>query len=127
KITYYSTAFIGKTRFTTSSYCHNKSTDDSSIVYKTGDEVHFGRIHRIFTLDDGEVLFQVFSLSSSSDFICEVSDEQFYYDEIEIGMNNSGTTICIIKAEQTIEKCVFYLESNGRATFIRFPNLEEHS
>ncbi|CAF4410220.1 unnamed protein product [Rotaria sp. Silwood2] len=127
KITYYSTAFIGEIRFTTSNYCHKKSTDDSSIVYRAGDEVHFGRIHRIFTVDDGEVLFQIFSLSSSSDFTCEVNDEQFYYDEIEIGTITSGTTICIIKAEQIIEKCVFYLQSNGRATFIRFPNLEEHS
>ncbi|CAF1351474.1 unnamed protein product [Rotaria sordida] len=57
----------------------------------------------------------------------KVNDEQFYYDEIEIGTITSETTTCIIKAEQIIEKRVFYLQSNGRATFIRFPNLEEHS
>ena len=125
KITYYSTAFVREIRFTTSSYCRKKSADDSSIVYRAGDEVHFGRIHRIFTVDDGEVLLQVFSLSSSSDFICETGDEQFHYDEI--GTITSATTICIIKAEQIIEKCIFYLQSNGRATFIRFPNLEEYS
>ncbi|CAF1483780.1 unnamed protein product [Rotaria sordida] len=127
KITYYSTAFIGGIRFTISNYCHKRSTDDSSIVYRASDEVHFGPIHRIFTVDDGEVLFQIFSLSSSFDFTCEVNDEQFYYDEIEIGTITSETTTCIIKAEQIIEKRAFYLQSNGRATFIRFPNLEEHS
>jgi hypothetical protein len=126
-ITFYSTVFIGRIRFTTSKYCHRKSSDDSSIVYRAGKEVHFGRIHRIFTVDDGDVLFEIFTLASSTHFSCETADEQFYYDEIQMGMIASGTTTCIIKADQIIEKCVFYLQPNSYATFIRFPNLEESS
>ena len=56
-IQFYSTVFIGQIRFTTSSYCRRKHADDSSIVYQVDNEVHFGRIHRIFTVDGGDVLF----------------------------------------------------------------------
>lgn len=126
-IKFYSTAYIGQVRFTTSSYSRNKCADDSSIVYQTGNEIHFGRIHRIFTVDGGDVLFQIFTLASPTHFICETSNEKFYYDEIEMGMVSSRTTTCIITAHQIIEKCVFYLKPNGYATFIRFPNLVESS
>lgn len=127
KIQFYSTVFIGKIRFTTSKYCRNKKTDDSTIVYKVGNEVHFGRIHRIFTVDDGDVLFQIFSLASHTHFTCETVEEQYDYDEIQMGVISSGTNTCIIKAKQIIEKCVFYLQPNGHITFIRFPNLIESS
>jgi hypothetical protein len=126
-ITFYSTVFIGRVRFTTSDYCHKKISDDSSIVYRAGKENHFGRIHRIFTINGGDVLFQVFSLASSTHFTCETTDEKFYYDEIQMGMIASGTITCVIKADQILEKCVFYLQSSGYATFVRFPNLEESS
>ena len=126
-INFYSTVFIGRVRFTTSSYCRNKHADDSSILYRAGNEVRFGRIHRIFTVDDGDLLFQIFSLVSGFYFNYETEDEQYEYEAIEMGIISSGSTICIIKAHQIIEKCVFYLQSNGYATFIRFPNLVESS
>ncbi|CAF2180327.1 unnamed protein product [Rotaria magnacalcarata] len=126
-IKFYSTVCIGRVRFTTSNYCRDKHADDSTILYRAGNEIHFGRIHRIFTVDGGDILFQMFSLASSFYFNCETDDEQYEHDGIEMGMISSGTTICIIKANQIIEKCVFYLQSNNYATFIRFPNLVESS
>ena len=61
---FYSTVFIGRVRFTTSGYCRNKCANDSSILYRAGNVVHFGRIHRIFTVDGGDILSQIFSLAS---------------------------------------------------------------
>jgi len=126
-ITFYSTVFIGRIRFTTSKYCHKKLSDDSSIVYRAGKDIHFGHIHRIFTVDGGDALFEIFTLASSTHFTCETADGQFYYDEIQMSMIASGTTTCIIKADRSTEKCVFYLQRNSYATFVRFPNLEKSS
>lgn len=126
-VRFYSTVFIGQVKFTTSSYCRGKVVDDSSILYRAGNQVHFGRIHRIFTVDDGDVLFQIFSLASDGTFNCETEDGQYEFEDIRMGRISSGTNICIIKAHQIIEKCVFYLQSNDYATFIRFPNLVESS
>ena len=126
-IKYYSTFFIGKVRFTTGGFCRNKLADDSSIVYQTGSEVHFGRIHRIFSVNDGDLLLQVFTLASPYHFKCETASERYQYDGIETGMICSGTTISVINVKQIIEKCVFYLQPNTSATFVRFPNLVESS
>ncbi|CAF2083284.1 unnamed protein product [Rotaria magnacalcarata] len=126
-VQFYSSVFIGRIRLTTSNYSRKKNPDDSSIVYRAGDEVHYGRIDRIFTVDGGDVLFQIFSLASSTHFTCETADEEYDYNEIEMGMISAGTTTCIIKAKQIIEKCVFYLQPNSYATFVRFPNLVESS
>ncbi|CAF2155936.1 unnamed protein product [Rotaria magnacalcarata] len=126
-VQFYSSVFIGRIRLTTSNYSRKKNADDSSIVYRAGDEVHYGRIDRIFTVDGGDVLFQIFSLASSTHFTCETADEEYDYNEIEMGMISAGTTTCIIKAKQIIEKCVFYLQPNSYATFVRFPNLVESS
>lgn len=76
-----------------------KTFDDSSVVYRVGNEVHFGQINRIFTLDHGDVLFQMFSLVSSADFTYETSEAQFFYDHIQVGTINARTAIYFIKAE----------------------------
>jgi len=126
-IKFFSTVLIGRIRFTTSKYCHKKLSDDSSIVYRADNEVHLGCIHRSFTVDGEDVLFEIFTLASSIHFTCETADKRFYYDEIQMGMIASGTTTYIIKADQIIEKCVFHLQPNSFAIFVRFPNLEESS
>ncbi|CAF3654904.1 unnamed protein product [Rotaria socialis] len=124
---FYSIVCIGRVRFTASNYCRDKHVDDSTILYRADNEIHFGRIHRIVTVDGGDILLQIFSLASSFYFDCDTDDEQYEYEAIEMGMTSSGTTTCIIKANQIIEKCVFYLQSNNYATFIRFQNLVESS
>ena len=55
----------------------------------------------------GDALFQIFMLASSTHFTRETACEQFYYDEIQMGMIASRTTRCFMKADQIIEKCVF--------------------
>ncbi|CAF4797264.1 unnamed protein product [Rotaria socialis] len=126
-INYYWTVFKGRVRLTTSNYCRNKQADDSSIVYRTGNDIHFSRIHRMFTINDGDSLFQVFTLASSTHFIYETANEQYDYNEIEMGMISGGTTTCIFNVKQIIEKCVFYLQPNAYATFVRLPNLVKSS
>ncbi|CAF4361359.1 unnamed protein product, partial [Rotaria sp. Silwood2] len=68
KIVYYSTAFIGQVRFTTSHYARNKVSDDSSIIFKTGSKENFGRIRRIFTVNGAEPMFYVDTLPSMTAF-----------------------------------------------------------
>lgn len=126
-VKFYSVVYIGHVRITTSNYSHNKCADDSSIVYQAGNGIYFGRVHRIFTVDDEDVLFQIYTLASGTHFSCETEDEEYEYDEIQMGTISSGTTTCIIKAQQIIEKCVIYLQPNGFITFIKFPNLIESS
>ena len=127
KISFYSSAYIGKVRLTTSNYCRKKYFDDSSIIYKAGDELHFGRIHRILSVDNGNIVFQVFSLSESIGFRCDDEGDEFIYDGIQTGMISSGTDKHLINADQVVEKCAFIQQHNGKVTFIRFPNLEQSS
>jgi hypothetical protein len=92
------------------------------VAYRVDNEVHFGQINRIFTLDHGDVLFQMFSLVFSADFTYETSEAKFCYDHIQVGTINSGTAIYFIKAEQIIENCVFHQRANNSVAFVRFPN-----
>ncbi len=81
---------------------------DSSIIFKTGSEESFGRIRRIFTVNNAESMFYV-------DVISNMADLKF----------SSATDT--YSASDIIEKCVFYELSNRICTFCRFPNLEEYS
>ncbi|CAF5000788.1 unnamed protein product, partial [Rotaria socialis] len=38
----------------------------------------------MFTINDGDSLFQVFTLASSTHFIYETANEQYDYNEIEM-------------------------------------------
>ena len=96
-IKYYSTFYMGQVRFTTSGLCRNKLADDSSIVSQTGSEVHFGRIHRIFSVNDGDLLLQIFTLVLLYLFKCETANERYECDGIETGMICSGTNTYICK------------------------------
>ena len=106
-INFYSTVFIGRVSFTTSSYCRNKHADDSSILIELVMGFTLDGFTRIFTVDDGDILFQIFSLASGFYFNYETEDEQYEYEAIEMRIISSDTATCIIKAHQIIEKCVF--------------------
>ena len=73
-IKYYSTAFIGKVRFTTSRYARNKVSDDSSIIFKVNQEESFGRIRRIFTVNDENPIFYVDVISDNVNFQCKTTN-----------------------------------------------------
>ena len=106
-VKYYSTFYMGQVRFTTDGFCRNKLADDSSIVYQTGSKVHFGCIHRIFSVNNGDLLLQIFTLALPYGFKCETANERYEYDGNETGMICSGTTTSVINVKQINEKCVF--------------------
>ncbi|CAF1316218.1 unnamed protein product [Adineta ricciae] len=58
-IDFYSTVFIHGIRFTSADYAQGKVGDDSSIIFKTGLQENFGRIRRIFTVNDTGPIFYV--------------------------------------------------------------------
>jgi len=126
-IIYYSTAFIGQVRFTTTSYAHNKVADDSSIVFKTGLEEIFGRIRRIFRVNDAEPIFYVDVISKMADFECNTTTDVYSYSHIQTGTFNQETNAVFISAKEIVEKCVFYERNNAVCTCYKFPNLEQCS
>jgi hypothetical protein len=58
-ILYYTTAFIGRIRFTTTHYARSKVSNASSIIFKTDSEESFDRIRRIFMVNNTEPMFYV--------------------------------------------------------------------
>ena len=126
-IVYYSTAFIGRIRFTTTEYARDKVTDDSSIVFKSGSEEHFGRIRQIFTVNDGQPIFYIDGLTEITEFQCATSTDTYRYPDIQTGVFDPGTAAVFVDANDVIEKCVCYERGSNTMTFYRFPNLQESS
>lgn len=126
-IVYYSTAFIGRVRFTTTQYARDKVTDDSSIVFKTGTDESFGRIRRIFRVNDAKPVFYVDVISHMADFECATPTDVYSCSDIQTGVFEKGQSSVFVDASDIIEKCVFFQRDNGKCTFYRFPNLQECS
>lgn len=126
-IIYYSTLFIGSVRFTTMDYARNKVSDDSSIIFKIGSEENFGRIRRIFTVNNGEPIICVDVISETVHFECKTTTDVFSYPYIQTGLFNMENNSIFIAAEDIVEKCVFYERTKNFCTFYRFPNLQHSS
>ena len=124
EIIYYSTAFIGRVRFTTSDYARNKVADDSNIIFKTGNEKSFGRIRRIFQVNRGETLFYVDVVQNLADFRCTTSGQVYHYSGIQTGVYDDTVTGVFLKSKHIIEKCVFYERDDRVCTFSRYPSLQ---
>lgn len=127
KIVYYSTAFIGKVRLTTSDRARNKVTDDSNIIFKTGIEENFGRIRRIFKVNDGNPVFCVDIISTLTNFKCVTNASVYEFSNIRTGSYADGRSSVFIGVEHIVEKCAFYDGGKNICTFFRFPNLQESS
>ena len=84
-ITYYSTACIGQTRFTTTTQAKNKVADDSCIMFRDDSRQSFGRIRRIFTVNDREPLFYIDTMLAVIDFQCTTSTNIYHYPYICTG------------------------------------------
>ena len=126
-IVFYSTAYIGHIRFTTTDYAKGKTADDSSIVFNVGPGNHFGRIQRIFKVNDAEPLFYVHTVSNFTEFRCATSSKSYEYPDICIGSLRESESYVFISAKDIVEKCVYYQNTEDCCTFYRFPNLQESS
>ena len=128
-IIFYSTAFIKSVRFTTWSYACGKSTNDSCILFASGQRKLFGRISSIFTLSDHhEPTFRVQVLSNRKLIEYYIDDDTM--DEF-IGMQSgqlSDESYLIVRATDILEKCASFRHVSARTfTLMRFPNLTESS
>lgn len=126
-IIYYSTVIIGRVRFTTTDYARNKAADDSSIFFQTGSELSFGRIRRIFTVNDAQPIFHVDVIPNMVNFKCSSLNDTYSYSDIQSGSYDEQSTSVFISSSNIIEKCVFFERPNKYCTFYRFPNLQESS
>jgi hypothetical protein len=88
----YSTAFVGRVRYTTVHYSNGTVSGDSNIVIKTGSRSNFGRIRRIFQVNKGETLFNVETVSNLSNFQCTESNNHYHYQNIRSGSFSDGTS-----------------------------------
>lgn len=123
-ITYYSTAFIGKVRFTTSDYAMNKVADDSNIVFKIGDEQSWGCIRRIFRVNHNEPVFYVAVAKNLVPFQCHTPGHVYNYANIQTGVYDEEPTNVFLTSKHVIEKCVRYERDDGVSTFFRYPSLQ---
>lgn len=126
-IVFYSTAFVGHVRFTTTDYSKGKIADDSNIVFNVGSRNNFGRITRIFRVNDAEALFYVHTISESTAFQCTTSANSYQYPDICITSPSGDDSYVFISAKDIVEKCVYYQNTEAYCTFYRFPNLQESS
>lgn len=126
-VLYYSTAFINQVRYTTVEYAEDKVSDDSSIIFKTGSTMSFGRIRRIFTVNNADPLFYIDVIPEMSEFRCGSEPEVYLYPYIQTGSITDGLNQVFIDSQNIVEKCVFFPRPDGTCTFYRFPNLTECS
>ena len=126
-IVYFSTAFIGRIRFTTTHYAQDKVTDDSSIVLKTGSSESFGRIRRIFRVNNAKPIFYVDVMSEILHFQCATTTAVYSSPAIQTGVLTEGQSSVFVDGSAIIEKCVFYQRTHDTCTFYRFPSLQECS
>jgi len=127
KLVYYSTAYIGQVRYTTSNQARDKVIDDSNIIFKTSTEENFGRIRHIFTVNDGQPIFYIDTISNMANFRCATATNVYRYSNIRKGSYAEGMSTVFISGAQIVEKCVLYEHDNQMYTFFRFPNLQESS
>ena len=109
--------FIGHVRFTTTDYARDKISDDSSIVFKIGSEGNFGRIRRIFTVDEGRPMLYVESASKMTNFQFNTATDVYSYAGIQTGSFEEETNHLFINVNDIFDKCVIYIRRNKMYTF----------
>lgn len=126
-IAYYSTIYIRDVRFTTADYARGKISNDSFVVFKDGSQSSFGRIRRIFVVNDSDTMLHVSVLHDITYFQCEIATGTQSYRQIQTGTLDDETNNLFINPSAVVEKCVCYERPKKRYTFYRFPNLQESS
>jgi hypothetical protein len=88
---------------------------------KTGSQESFGRIHRIFTVSDGDPIFYIDVISSMFNFECLTATDIYSYTYNHTGSFGGEKNCVFIGASDIVEKCIFSLnEPIMFAPFIDF-------
>jgi len=127
KLEFYNTLHIDLLRLSTRSYSHNKTTDDSNILFLLNGNMSFGRIRSIFTVNGGEPLLFVAHLLHVSPLIYPLDrSSKFEYS----GIHKASTTnwsFLLINIKDFVEKTVLFESPDRQHYFFRFPNLVHSS
>lgn len=125
-IRFFSSCKIGNVRFTTMNYSNSKMADDSAILFKQNDEIHFGLIISIFTDEQNDILLEIWPLSNSNIFRIFVNGQHIDLVSIQEGKLEDNN-FYYISINDIVEKCVYWRTEPDHFIFFRYPNLEESS
>ena len=124
---FFAKAIIRGQRLSDTKHAQHKTTDDSTILFRTARNMSFGRIQSIFSLDnEPSLILHIVYLPKSSSFQCIYGENKCVsYEWIRQGQV-ADLQSCLIRSEDFMEKCVFY-KNGSTCTFIRFPCLNHCS
>ncbi|CAF4906207.1 unnamed protein product [Rotaria sp. Silwood1] len=124
---FYGTIKIGRVRYTTADYSKSKAADDSAVLFRIQDAIHFGLITAIFIATGDEILLELWPLSDVKTLSIVTNGQKIYITSIQEGKLHKDNNYYYVPVNDIIEKCVYWKKKSSTVCFFRYPNLEESS
>ena len=123
----FSSCKVGHVRYTSMDYSNSKVADDSAVLFKLNDEIHFGLISSIFADENDDILLEIWPLSNASHLRVLTNSQQIDLPSIQEGKLENNNNFYYVSIDDIVEKCVYWRNKLNHAIFFRYPNLEESS
>ncbi|CAF1218363.1 unnamed protein product [Rotaria magnacalcarata] len=124
---FFTTIKIGRVRYTTADYSNSKAADDSVVLFRIQDAIHFGLIITIFVAADDQILLELWPLSDVKSLSIASNGTTFDIITIQEGKLYKNNNFYYVPVTDIIEKCVHWKKNTSTVWFFRYPNLEESS
>ncbi|CAF1090882.1 unnamed protein product [Rotaria sordida] len=118
---------IGRVRYTTADYSKSKAADDSAVLFRIQDAIHFGLITAIFIATGDEILLELWPLSDVKNLSIVTNGQRIDITSIQEGKLHKNNNYYYVPVNDIIEKCVYWEKNSGTVCFFRYPDLEESS
>ena len=109
-------------------YARGEVTDDSSIILKTGSNKSFGRIRRIFRVNDAKPIFYVDVISEMADVECATPADVYSCPTIQTGVSEKGQSRVFVEIV-ALSKSVFFINATTTRAlsidFLTYENVRE--
>ena len=124
---FFSSCKTGHIRYTSVDYAKSKVADDSAVLFRLNDELHFGLITSIFTDADNDIMLELWPISNATELNIVTNGQNIHVPSIQEGSLETNNNFYYIPINDIIEKCVYWRQKFTKVVFFRFPNLEESS
>jgi len=124
---FFTSCKIGHIRYTTVDYSTSKVADDSAVIFKLEDELHFGLIKSIFADEDDDILLELWPISNAKKLNVVTKIKKIQISSIQEGTLENNNNFYYVPVDDIIEKCVYWRKESNKVIFFRYPNLEESS
>ena len=127
-LTFYKALRIADLHLCTFSSAASKRGDDSTVVFRIGDEIRMGRIQSIFSIATNGNVFLIITYPTSIDrFTCAIDDDEDFTSSSMYSCLKKDFSCRLVQTTEIIEKSVYFEHPDGKCYFLRFPNLEHSS